>query len=90
MTQQIDTAAEPLELDARSNNGIHVRLLWNPADDTVSVAVSTDDEAFVLPVQPCDALDAFHHPFAYAAYHGIAFSTGRELQPAGSCAGEVN
>ncbi len=58
------------ELDGRISDGIHVRLLWNPSDDRVSVAVndSKTGDAFELPV--CDgdrALDVFRHPYAYAA-----------------------
>ena len=60
----------PRELDARNSDGIHVRLLWHPEDDHVSVAVNDTKtgETFELPVhdgQP--ALDVFQHPYAYAA-----------------------
>jgi hypothetical protein len=59
----------PRELAARVNDGIHVVLLWQPADDTVSVSVADDrtGESFVMPVAPDRALEAFYHPFAYAA-----------------------
>lgn len=55
------------ELAHRSSNGIQVSLFWNPADNGVTVAV--DDVrgvAFELAVAPEHALDAFHHPYAYA------------------------
>jgi hypothetical protein len=58
------------ELDSRTSDGIHVRLLWRPCDGHVSVAVNDTKtgEAFELPVrhgqQP---LEVFHHPYAYAA-----------------------
>jgi hypothetical protein len=57
------------ELDHRRSDGIDVRLLWNPVDDQVVVAVSDSKtgEAFVIPVEPRRALTAFHHPYAYAA-----------------------
>ncbi len=57
------------ELDARTIDGLDVRLLWNSADDslTVTVADSRTEEFFVLPVSAVSALEAFHHPFAYAA-----------------------
>jgi hypothetical protein len=67
----VDTTAENRyrELDRRSSNGIDVRLLWDPASNRVSVAV--DDgrggRSFRLDVASDDALDAFHHPYAYAA-----------------------
>jgi hypothetical protein len=58
------------ELDSRTSEGIHVRLLWHPAEDRVSVAVNDTrtSETFELPVRERDrALDVFRHPFAYAA-----------------------
>jgi hypothetical protein len=65
------------ELDRRSSDGINVRLLWHPSQDRVSVAVidtKTGDD-FELPVRDGEhALDVFHHPYAYAARHGIATS----------------
>ena len=55
------------ELDRRSNNGIEVALLWNPHGNRVWVAVedARTEETFELEIDPADALDAFHHPFAY-------------------------
>jgi hypothetical protein len=65
------------ELDSRSSDGTNVRLLWYPSQDRVSVAVTdtkTGDE-FELPVRYAeDALDVFHHPYAYAAWRGVATS----------------
>ena len=57
------------ELDQREGDGLQVSLLWNPSDDTVSVLVvdTKGDKGFELQVDPELALDAFHHPFAYAA-----------------------
>jgi hypothetical protein len=58
------------ELDSRTNDGIHVRLLWHPNDARVSVTVhdTTTNEAFELPVPDGSrALDVFHHPYVYAA-----------------------
>jgi hypothetical protein len=57
------------ELDRRSTGGIDVRLLWNPRKNSVLVAV--DDERsgdrFAFEVDGADALEAFQHPYAYAA-----------------------
>ena len=64
------TPASPRELDSRVSDGIHVRLLWNPADGRVSVAVhdSKTGEAFELVVGEGErARDVFNHPFAYAS-----------------------
>jgi hypothetical protein len=62
------TTAQVRELAYRVNDGIHVLLLWHPADDSVSLSV--DDErtgqSFELPVPGDRALFAFNHPFAYA------------------------
>jgi hypothetical protein len=57
------------ELDARSCDGLDVRLLWNHGDGSLSVTVADarTDELFTIPVAGHDALEAFHHPFAYAA-----------------------
>lgn len=62
----------PKELACRKSEGIEVRLLWRKADDRVFVAVedSRSGEAFELAVESSNALDAFHHPYAYAARHG--------------------
>jgi hypothetical protein len=57
------------ELAARDSDGIHVLLLWHPREN--SLTVSVDDarvgDRFQLDVAPDRALDAFYHPFAYAA-----------------------
>jgi hypothetical protein len=60
---------ETRELAARENNGIHVLLLWHPREDalTVSVEDSRAGDRFQLAVARDRALDAFYHPFAYAA-----------------------
>ena len=65
----LDTTSIHRELDARSGDGLDIRLLWNPAEDalTVTVADERTEEFFVIPVARADALEAFHHPFAYAA-----------------------
>jgi hypothetical protein len=56
------------ELNHRVNDGIEVRLLWNSDTNGVSVSVaeSRHDMSFAFDVAAADALDAFHHPYAYA------------------------
>jgi hypothetical protein len=57
------------ELAARESDGVRVLLLWHPREDAVTVSVE-DARAghwFELSVERDDALDAFYHPFAYAA-----------------------
>jgi hypothetical protein len=57
------------ELDHRVGDGIEVTLLWNTETKDVLVSVAERDGlGFEFQVPPTDALDAFHHPYAYAAY----------------------
>ena len=57
------------ELDHRWSDGVSVTLLWNTQTNRVSVSVLDERRgvAFEFAVQADDALDAFHHPYAYAA-----------------------
>jgi hypothetical protein len=57
------------ELAARDSDGIHVLLLWHPLENELTVAVedARDGDRFQLAVAPERALDAFYHPFVYAA-----------------------
>jgi hypothetical protein len=57
------------ELAARDNDGISVRLLWDPRENALAVSVEDTraGDSFDLPIAPECALDAFYHPFAYAA-----------------------
>jgi hypothetical protein len=54
----------PRELAAR-----HVLLLWHPDENglTVSVEDARAGDRFEVAVAPDRALDAFYHPFVYAA-----------------------
>jgi hypothetical protein len=62
-------ATHTRELASRDNDGVHVLLLWHPGENAVSVSVedSRFGESFHIPVAPDRALDAFYHPYAYAA-----------------------
>jgi hypothetical protein len=57
------------ELAVRSSDGFHVRLLWHPDENAVTVSVEDArlGDRFRIAVAPDRALDAFYHPFAYAA-----------------------
>jgi hypothetical protein len=61
------------ELAERASNGTQVRLLWRQGTRQLRVEVREPDRDPTLanPVQPERALDAFHHPYAYASLHGI-------------------
>ena len=62
-------APQTRELAARESDGVRVLLLWRPDDETLTVSV--DDvrvgDRFQVSVASDRALDAFYHPFAYAA-----------------------
>jgi hypothetical protein len=66
------------ELDFRSNDGLEVALLWQPETNQLSVSVydSKTGDDFDIEVDPAEATDAFHHPFAYAASRGVHFVAG--------------
>lgn len=61
--------AETRELAARDNDGIRVRLLWHPQRNALTVSVEDNraGDRFHVAVASDRALDAFYHPFAYAA-----------------------
>jgi hypothetical protein len=56
-----------VELADRAGDGLDVRLFWNSGDGRVKVTVKhlATDRVAKLDVAPEDALEAFHHPFAY-------------------------
>jgi hypothetical protein len=63
-------------LAERKNAGIQVTLLWPEDTDAVAVLVRDDgtDDEFELSVEPGgDALDAFEHPYANAAWRGVDY-----------------
>ena len=61
--------AHSRELAARDSDGIFVQLLWHPRQNTVTLAVEDVrvGARFDVAVAADRALDAFYHPFAYAA-----------------------
>lgn len=61
------------ELDRRLTAGLEVVLYWHGAD-TVSLFVhdTSTGEGFELEVEATHALDAFRHPYAYAAGSGVS------------------
>lgn len=65
------------ELAYRESEGIEVSLLWDPADNSVSVFVSDTRAggAFELAVEGESPLEVFNHPYAYAAARGIEYQT---------------
>ena len=62
------------ELDSRTNDGLEIRLLWDPGEGRVAVAVadSKSGDKFGFEIHERDrAREAFDHPFSYAAWRGI-------------------
>jgi hypothetical protein len=57
------------ELAQRLSGTVEVLLLWLPETDGVELSLHdrATDVSFHLEVAPEDAIDAFHHPWAYAA-----------------------
>lgn len=57
------------ELAHRTSDGIDVYLFWNEPTSRVTVGVldGRTDDSFELEVDGRHALDAFNHPYAYAA-----------------------
>jgi hypothetical protein len=64
-----DRDARTRELAQRLSGTDEVLLLWHPEIDCVELSVSdvTTGEGFHIEVAPGTAMDAFHHPYAYAA-----------------------
>jgi hypothetical protein len=65
------------ELHSRTADGLCVQLLWSEHDGRVVLAVEDGKtgDAFTVEVHRDDsAMDAFHHPYAYAAWRGVAMS----------------
>jgi hypothetical protein len=64
------------ELDQRSNDGIEVTLLWSPTTNRLLIAVADErsGESFTLDVDAADALDAFHHPYAYTGRASVDYA----------------
>jgi len=63
------------ELAHRTSDGIAVTLFWSLRSDDVTVEVVDEgtDNVFYLPVARDQALDAFNHPYAYAASQGVEY-----------------
>ena len=69
MTNRTRPESDVRELAQRAADGIEVTLLWSAARGRVWVEVYACDQAnlFEVLVAPDQALNAFYHPYAYAA-----------------------
>jgi hypothetical protein len=72
------------ELDHRSGDGFDVTLLWSARTGRVFVAVedTRTNDAFRIAVDPRDALEAFHHPYAYGCRRGRPMTVAGERRAA--------
>ena len=68
------------ELAHRENDGIAVTLLWHTETDrlTVSVRDWRTGAGFDLAADARNAMDVFHHPYAYAAQRGVDLAAVEE------------
>ena len=75
MASTITTQTTRRELAHRASNGIEVSLFWGPVSGEVVVEVvdHSSEHFFELTVPSERALDAFHHPYAYAAVQGVEY-----------------
>ena len=57
------------ELAQRTSDGIEITLFWTKPSDRVAIAIldTRSGEALEFDVDGSAALDAFNHPYAYAA-----------------------
>lgn len=69
------------ELDHRTSDRIDVWLLWRESDNQVLVSVADEKTGDMFTIELREGerpLDVFHHPYAYAAFHGIDVSAPPE------------
>jgi hypothetical protein len=81
-TPQEDTmiAASPKyrELAFRANDGVEVGLYWSTEEDHLLIVVDDlrSGDLFEYMVSAAEAMDAFEHPYAYAAHRGVEYAAG--------------
>ena len=68
----IKELSERRDLAHRTNDGFDVTLFWSKASNRVTISVfhARSATALEFEVDDADALDAFNHPYAYAAGGG--------------------
>ena len=76
-------ATERRELAHRAGNGIEVTLLWTEATNAITIAVldANSGEVIEFEVDGSRALDAFNHPYAYAATVCLRSTLPTQLAP---------
>jgi hypothetical protein len=73
-------SAPTRELAQRLSGTVEVLLLWHPQIDQVELSVHdfVTGASFQIEVEPGNAIDAFYHPYAYAATHGDFYRVDRD------------
>ena len=75
MNRMLENSDTAVELADRRGDGLEIVLLWRAQDDRLEVVVADarTGASFTLAAgDGREALDAFYHPFAYAAARGVA------------------
>ena len=70
------TPLQPIcELATRASNGVEITLLWDRGSDDITVCVNDAPAGiyFELVAERNNALEVFHHPYAYAAARGVSY-----------------
>ena len=75
------------ELAERTSDGTVVRLYWRQGTRELWVEICETelDVTIVIPAEPDRALDAFHHPYAYAAIRRVLPRGAAPLVASGRC-----
>jgi hypothetical protein len=73
------TRAAAKEIAHRAADGVEVTLFWSRRTKRVFLRVRDErsGDEFELIVPSSHALDAFHHPYAYASFNGVEYAAGK-------------
>jgi hypothetical protein len=78
--EAIERNAPTRELAQRLSGSVEILLLWQPGAGGVELSVRdlVTGAGFHFEVEPGDAIDAFYHPYAYAATRGHSYRVARD------------
>lgn len=74
-THRLIARACTRELAQRKTGAVEIALVWHMVTDTLSVSVkdASNGTEFRPLVEAAEAMDVFHHPYAYAASRGVEY-----------------
>jgi hypothetical protein len=80
MVNDTERNAPTRELAQRLSGADEVLLLWHPEIDRVELSVRdvVTGSSFHIEVAPGKAIDAFYHPYAYAAARGDSYRVDQD------------